>query len=96
MNHRVILSPDGKDDIRTAIRWYANIDPELAFRFEAEAETIVLRLAQDPYLFPISYKSIRKALLKRFPYTVYFTFNVGKISVLAVVHQRRLRPWDEL
>jgi len=31
----------------------------------------------------------RRALLKRFPYSIYFYLKDGKASVIGVVHQRR-------
>ena len=96
MNYRVILSPGAKADIRAAAQWYVDIQPLLSLRFEAEIAVVLDRLAQNPYQFPVVYQSARKALLKRFQYTVYFTLVAGDVLVMAISHQRRLRPWDEI
>jgi hypothetical protein len=74
---------------------YVDIQPQLSLRFEAETMAVLRRLAQNPFQFPLSYKSFRKALLKRFQYALYFTLIAEEVFVMAVVHQRRLRPWDE-
>jgi len=95
MNYRVILSPDAKADLRAAIRWYDDIQSQLSVRFEAETLAVLRRLAQNPYQFPRTYKSLRKALLKRFQYTVYFALIAEQVLVMAISHQRRFRPWDE-
>jgi toxin ParE1/3/4 len=95
MNYRVILSPDAEENIRAVIRWYLDIQLELSFRFRAETHAVLHRLGQNPFQFPVTFKLIRKALLRRFPYTIYFTFDAEEVLVLAILHQRRLTPWNE-
>ena len=96
MNYHVILSPDATEDFRAVIRWYFEIQPQLSLRFDAEIAAVLRRLGQNPYKFPVSYKSLRKALLKRFQYTVYFTLIAKGVFVMTIIHQRRLRPWEKV
>lgn len=96
MNYRVILSPDAKADIRAVTRWYFDIRPQLSVRFKAETLAVMRRLGQNPYQFPVVYQFIRKALLKRFQFTVYFRFIDGDVSVMRIIHQRRRRPWEQV
>jgi len=95
MSYRVILSPDAEEDIRAAIRWYLQIQLELSFRFRAEVQTVLRRVAQNPFQFPLTPTLIRKALLRRFPYAIYFTLNAEGALVLAISHQRRVTTWNE-
>ena len=95
MSYRVILSPDAEENIRAVIRWYLNIQLELSFRFRAEIQGVLRRVAQNPYQFPLSKRLIRKALLRRFPYAIYFTLNAEGALVLAIFHQRRSGPWNK-
>ena len=96
MNYHVILSPDAEEDFNAVIRWYFEIEPQLSLRFDAEILAILRRLAQNPYQFPFVHQFIRKALLRRFQYTVYFTWIAERVVVIAISHQRRLRPWDQV
>lgn len=96
MNYRVILSPDAKADIRAVTRWYYDIRPQLSVRFKAETLAVLRRLGQNPYQFPSVYQFIRKALLRRFQYTVYFTLIAERVVVIAISHHRRRRPWDQI
>ena len=89
MKYRIIFSPDAKADISSAVRWYERKDPSLAFRFLLEMRAIKRRITKYPYTFPIIKGVIRRALLKRFPYYIYFSLNYELVSVIAVVHQRR-------
>jgi plasmid stabilization system protein ParE len=93
MPHRVILSPGAKADIRSAIRWYVNQQLGLPLRFGVEYKTTLRRVAQNPYQFPLVNHVVRRALLNRFPYAIYFTVSARAVFVTAVLHQRRLNPW---
>ena len=89
MNTRVILSLDAKVDIRSAVEWYYRIRPNLAFRFEQEILKTLLRIGQFPYRFRVTNGAVRQAVLKRFPYAVYYSLRSNVVSVTAVLHQRR-------
>ena len=88
MNKRVILSPDAKVDIRSAVEWYHHIHPHLASRFEQETLKALRNIGQFPFRFRIIKGTVRRAMLKRFPYAVYYSLRDNVASV-AVLHQRR-------
>jgi plasmid stabilization system protein ParE len=94
MRRQVILSPDAKEHVRSAIRWYADHQSHLRFRFKAELRTTLRRVVQNPYLFPLGEDQIRRALMRHFPYTIYFRLNGELVNVIGVIHQRRLSPWN--
>ena len=54
-----------------------------------EMRAIKRRITKYPYTFPIIKGVIRRALLKKSPYYVYFSLNFELVFVIAVVHQRR-------
>ena len=89
MRYRSVLSPGAEADIRSAVRWYQRIDLNLAFRFRLETLATRRRLERFPLQFPILRNITHRALLKRFPYSLYFYLNDDEASVIAVVHQRR-------
>jgi plasmid stabilization system protein ParE len=89
MNYHIVLSSDARADIRSARRWYHRIDQNLAHRFSLEGRTTVRRIAQFPFQFPLVNGTVRQALLKRFPYAMYYRLYSKLVFVLAVVHQRR-------
>lgn len=89
MNYQVVFSPDAKVDVRSARRWYRRIDPALAFQFWLESRTAGQRIAQFPYRFPLVNGVLRQALLKRFPYAMYYRLYSKLVVIVAVVHQRR-------
>ena len=89
MRFHSILSPDAEADLDSASRWYQHIDLNLSFRFELETVATLRRIEKFPYQFPVIEGITRRALLKRFPYSILFDLNTDGPFVIAVVHQRR-------
>jgi len=89
MNYRFVLSPDADADISSIVRWYLNIDPNLAQRFLRENDTILRRITRMPYAFPLWAGASRRAMLKRFPYFIYYYVEMNIVTVTAILHQRR-------
>jgi toxin ParE1/3/4 len=89
MRRRIIPSPDAEADLESAKRWYQLKEAKLSSRFRMETQKALRRIVRNPLQFPIVYEGVRRALLKRFPYSIYFTLNKDSVFVIAVVHQRR-------
>ena len=90
MIYHLILSPDAIGQIRSAVRWYVRKDINLPRRFSAELNETLDRIAENPKQYPLVDDLIRRAVMKRFPYSVYFTFSAGTVYVLRILHQRQL------
>lgn len=89
MNYRIVPSPDAEADARSASWWYKQIDPNLASRFAVESRATVARISQFPYQFPLVNGTVRRALLKRFPYAIYYSLKSDEAKIMTVLHQRR-------
>jgi plasmid stabilization system protein ParE len=61
----------------------------LPARFIAELGQVFERVSENPMQFPLVEEWVRRALLAKFPYSVYFTTeHASNAMVLAVVHQK--------
>jgi plasmid stabilization system protein ParE len=70
--------------------WYENESPGLGRRFRAAVEVVIERMSDNPRQFPVIYKSVRRALLRRFPYALMFVVEVDEtLTVLACFHGSR-------
>ena len=88
----VTLHPEAEQELERASDYYDSQRPGLGADFEAEAEQSLQRVAQMPAAFPPHGSAgVRKCLLPRFPYTIYFVELDDRIWVAAVSHQKR-RP----
>jgi plasmid stabilization system protein ParE len=60
-----------------------------AREFIAEIEEAVSRAAATPERYPNVFGDIRRAVARRFPYSVHFRVSTNSMLVLAVLHGRR-------
>ena len=86
---RLIIRPEAQRDIWEAAHWYEAQGPGLGARFTNTLDKLMKRITAFPLQFPAVEEEVRRALLHRFPYAVYFVIADDGIVVIAVLHQRR-------
>ena len=89
MNRRVIFRPAARQDFLDASAWYEERRPGLGDRFATSVERALETVAKSPELFPVVHHDIRRALVRPFPYGVFYRIRGDTIHVLAVLHGRR-------
>lgn len=96
MTQSTFVLPEAQRDIREAALWYERREIHLGLRFVREVRSSIRFIEQNPLRFPIVEQDIRRALLKSFPYSIYFLKNTEDVAIIAVLHQHR-RPgtWRE-
>ena len=85
----MIIRPEAEEDIRETFEWYKSKYIKLGSDFLEEIEWIFQRIEEYPDMFPKVYIDLQRALVRRFPYAVYFKQNNDEIIVVGVLHQRR-------
>ena len=94
MSYSVSLRPQALDEIRSARQWYDAQRAGLGGEFQAEVDRVVELLAQSPLLFPTVHARIRRAMIRRFPYGVFFHLAGADVVLLSCYHlRRRPRRW---
>jgi plasmid stabilization system protein ParE len=93
----VIFTPRASDELIDAQDWYENEARGLGRRFRAAVDTVIVRMSANPRQFPVIYKSIRRALLRRFPYALMFVIEADEtLTVIACFHgSRDPARWQE-
>jgi plasmid stabilization system protein ParE len=72
-----------------AAAWYETQRADLGVAFIAEIERCVALVAEQPQIYAVLHKDIRRVTAERFPYSVYFRAEAQRIVILAVFHGRR-------
>ena len=91
MKRRSFVRPEAQTDIREAARWYEDREPGLGIRFIREVRISLQHITDNPLMFPIIEEDVRRALLHKFPYSIYFVAERQRVAIIAVLHQHR-RP----
>ncbi len=87
--YRLVSEPQADLDIEAAFQWYEKEQSGLGLEFLDELRAAYNRIVEGPYKYPHLRSGIRRALVKRFPYVVYFAVESTIIVVLAVLHASR-------
>ncbi len=96
MTLEVRVRPEAEEDIADAATWYEDQLPGLGQDFLDQVLEKFLSIAKQPEMFPVVYKDIRRALLNRFPFAIYYRKETDAIVVLAVIHgSRNPRHWKK-
>ena len=95
MSRQRVIKRAAEIETNKAVIWYETQRPGLGRDFLAEFRRTLDIVSSRPESFPQHYRTARRALLRRFPYAIYFAVYVNQITVIAVLHtsqsQHRLR-----
>jgi hypothetical protein len=94
--YRIVITEITEIDIVTGKNWYNSQQNTLGDEFISELENKIKVIKSNPYLFPSIKKDIRKALIKRFPFGIYYFVEGDVINIFAVIHfSRNPKIWKQ-
>jgi plasmid stabilization system protein ParE len=89
MTRRFIVRPQAERDIQSAHGWYESQEPGLGERFLEAVQKRLEAIRDFPESCPIIYRDVRRAVVSRFPYLVFYVVQPTRVTVLAVLHHSR-------
>jgi len=89
MARDLIIRPKAEAELSDAFSWYEDQVLGLGADYLGMVETTLHAIKRNPETYPIVHKSIRRCLIRRFPYAIFYLVEPSKIVVLAVFHVRR-------
>lgn len=84
----VRIAARAEHDITDAAAWYEEQRVGLSIEFLHSLDQAFADISERPQAFRVIRQSIRRILLRRFPYGVFFMEDGSDVTVLAVVHTR--------
>ena len=89
MKARAELTPEAESDIAEAFNYYQAQLSGLGAEFVATLERQLELLSENPLQYEVRYRGVRRAVMRRFPYAIFYLFEGESVVVLAVEHQAR-------
>jgi plasmid stabilization system protein ParE len=86
---RANFTATAEQDVAEAVEWYEDRQPGLGDDLLGEVRAIVHRIELNPQQFPLIHENVRRGLLRRFPYAVFFRLTEDEALVVAVFHTSR-------
>jgi len=75
--------------LTSASEWYENQRKGLGHDFLLCVEAKINTLIDNPRIYQKIYKNVRRALIRKFPYGIFYIIAKNNIVILAVLHCRR-------
>jgi toxin ParE1/3/4 len=89
MTRRVVLRERAQNDLRSAFEWYERQRPGLGESFLVAVEGRLENVAAFPDANRVVYRQIRRAVVARFPYLIFYIAKAERVDVLAILHHAR-------
>lgn len=86
---RLTLRPAARAEIKEAYDWYEERRPALGEEFLGEVRKTLASVEEAPRLCPVIRRDVRRALLHRFPYSIFYVSDPEATVVLACFHASR-------
>lgn len=89
MTRRLVVRPQAQSEILEARHWYDQQQAGLGVQFALEVDLTVSAVLERPLSFPVVHGATRRAIVRRFPYGVFFHVLLDEIVILGIVHGHR-------
>ena len=86
MVDRVIFTPEASDDVSAAYEWYEEREPGLGEDFLRSVEACLHMALRHPNMFPTAVDDFRRALIRRFPFEIFYEPSGDGLVVYSVFH----------
>ncbi len=89
MAAELILAPEAEQDIADAYAWYEDRRHGLGEEFLTCVDASIQRICRTPELPAKVHEDYRRALVRRFPYVIFYEYTGGTVTVYCVFHTSR-------
>jgi plasmid stabilization system protein ParE len=86
MIERVVYTPEAERDVADAYDWYEAREPGLGEDFLRCVEACVFTIQRHPRLYPVAVDEFRRALVRRFPFEVFYEPTGNRVTIYSVFH----------
>ena len=90
----LVIRPLAEADIDEAFAWYERRSASLGVDFLRAVDASFVAILATPLSYPQVYRLVRRVLLRRFPYAMFYLIDDDRLEILACVHTRQhSRRW---
>ena len=86
---QLVLRVEARRELEESVAWYEAQLPDLGRQFRAEVYRCLDAIGERPELYPAFQGAVRKTVLRRFPYLIFYLVERRRIVVLAIFHAKR-------
>jgi len=89
MSHPLVFLQEARDEFDEAANFYENRQTGLGTRFTLAVNAVLDGVANNPKMHAVALDDARKAVVRGFPYCVYYREEGENVVILSVFHTSR-------
>jgi hypothetical protein len=89
MGVELVFVPEANVDLDCAYAWYEKQPPGLGEQFLDCVEACPDHIVRNPIIHAMVFENYRRALVRRFPYGVFYEYSGEALTVYGVFHAAR-------
>lgn len=89
MNYALVFRPEVREELNEAYTWYESQQSGLGDEFLDCIDERLNQICLMPESYPVVYRDVRRAVVRRFPYAVYYRIVSSRVIVTAIFHGHR-------
>jgi plasmid stabilization system protein ParE len=86
MKSEIILLPEALADAHEAYDWYEGRSEGLGERFLTAVDECLSHIRRNPQMFEVAFKNYRRAIVRRFPYVIFYEYDGRAATVYSIFH----------
>ena len=89
MTRRILFRPEAQAELTEAVEWYETRGSGLGAEFLRALDATIANISRHPAANVVIFGGVRRALLRRFPYSVIYALSDDEILIVACIHGKR-------
>jgi plasmid stabilization system protein ParE len=89
MTRKILFAPEAEAELAEAVDWYEARRRGLGADYLRTLDATLANIEHQPMAYPVLFGTARRAVMRRFPFSIIFTLNDDEIMVLACFHASR-------
>lgn len=89
MIQEIRLREEAEEDLSEAAIWYQQQQKGLGYEFLDEVFEVSQSIKNHPFAYPIVHREVRRALIYRFPFGIFYRIEGEAIVIFAIMHASR-------
>ena len=89
MTYKVIVRPEAAREVQEGFDWYEERSEGLGLEFLRSAEACLSSIQRNPSAYSIAHDQVRRALLRKFPYALFYLIREDTIVIIACFNIKR-------
>lgn len=96
MSYELTFRQEAEIDLEKSAKWYEQQKEHLGFDFLDEVEKKCSVITNTPLIFEEVYKKLRRVVIDRFPFNIFYLVEGKLIIIVAVIHgSRHPKKWQK-